>query len=128
MTRAFSAQIDFTRDEFYVVLATTSYWPEKGIDEFRSDVTHEVTAPGYAKGELAVGLSASRTAGLLFGGAIWPHASITARYAVYSSGTAARRTIALARCRRAGMGKHCKREVLGPSSFTCPDLGVEGLG
>src|SRR5438309_590110 len=83
---AFSAQIDFARDEFYVVLCSHSYWPEKGVDEFRSDITHEVIAPGYAKGGLPIDLTMSIDGSRFiigFGEAIWPQASITARYAVY---------------------------------------------
>ena len=81
--------IDYDTDTFKVMLLTSAATPNKDSWAKRSDVTNEVTGPGYTAGGAAatVTVGAVDTANdrveITLGGASWAASTITARYAVY---------------------------------------------
>jgi hypothetical protein len=83
--RMLSGGINFFEDEFSVMLVAAGYWPER-TDATRLDVTHEVTGSGYQLGGKAIAVNVELVDGVFtisLGGAVWPNASISARYALY---------------------------------------------
>lgn len=80
--------LDFSADVFKVMLTTASYAEDKDAHEFRSDVTDEVSGPGYTAGGNTVSVSIALDTGndrmvITLGGTDWPASSFTARKAVY---------------------------------------------
>lgn len=81
--------IDFDTDTFKCMLVTSTYTPNKDTDDFRNDVTNEVTGTGYTAGGTAatVTVNAIDTANdrveVTLGAVSWPTATLTARGAVY---------------------------------------------
>lgn len=81
--------IDFDTDDFYAMLVTSSYTPNKDTHEFRDDVTNEVSAAGgYATGgeESTVTVTkdtANDKVAIQFGAVSWAASTITARGCVY---------------------------------------------
>ena len=89
-----NGEVNFGSDTFKVLLVTSSYTPNKGTHNARSDVTNEVTGTGYTTGGTAsaatVSLDTSGHHGdVTFADVSWPSSTITARAAVIykSSGT-----------------------------------------
>lgn len=80
--------IDFDSDTFKTMLVTSSYTPNKDTDDFRNDVTNEVTGTGYTAG----GNSCTMTVAAIdttndrievtMGGSAWASSTITAAGAV----------------------------------------------
>ena len=81
--------IDFDTDSFKCMLVTSGYAPNKDTDDFRNDVTNEVTGTGYTAGGTAatVTVNAIDTVNdrieITLGAVSWPSSTITARGAVY---------------------------------------------
>jgi len=80
--------IDFDSDTFKVMLTTSAYSEDKGVHDFRNDVTNEVSGAGYTAGGNNVAVSATLDAAnnridITLGGTTWPSSTITARKAVY---------------------------------------------
>jgi len=85
--------IDFDTDTFKVMLVTSAYpaagdATAKDADDFRNDVTNEVTGTGYTAGgnTVTVGVTldtANDRVDISLGGTTWPSSTITARKAVY---------------------------------------------
>ena len=81
--------IDFDSDTFKCMLVTSSYSPNKDTDDFRNDVTNEVSGTGYTAGGTAatVTVNAIDTTNdrieITLGAVSWPTSTITARGAVY---------------------------------------------
>ena len=90
-------RFDFTTHTFKLLLTTSSYTPTFDLDEFRDDVTNEVTGTGYtAGGATLAGLSwvydaANDRCQLSCDPVTWTSATFTARRGVIyrSTGTAA---------------------------------------
>lgn len=81
--------IDFDTDQFYVMLVTDSYVPNKGTHNRRDDVTGEVgtTGTNYATGGLVTTVTptldtVNHRLDLAFSNVTWSNATITARAAV----------------------------------------------
>ena len=81
--------IDYDTDIFKVMLLTSTATPNKDTWTKRSDVTNEITGPGYTAGgaTATVTVAAVDTANdrvvVTLGGVTWGTSTITARYAVY---------------------------------------------
>lgn len=81
--------IDCDTDTFKVMLTTSSYTENKDTHTKRSDVTNEITGPGYTAGgnTATVTVAAVDTANdrvvITLGGTTWSSSTITARKAVY---------------------------------------------
>ncbi len=80
--------IDFDTDTFKVMLTTSSYSENKDTDDFRNDVTNEVTGTGYTAGGNTVTVTvtldtANDRVDISLGGTTWTTSTITARKAVY---------------------------------------------
>lgn len=80
--------IDFDTDTFKVMLTTAAYAEDKGVHDFRNDVTNEVSGAGYTAGGNSVSVNVSLDAAnnridITLGGTTWPSSTITARKAVY---------------------------------------------
>lgn len=80
--------IDFDTDTFKVMLTTSSYSENKDTDDFRNDVTNEVTGTGYTAGGNTVTVTvtldtANDRIDISLGGTTWTTSTITARKAVY---------------------------------------------
>jgi hypothetical protein len=81
--------IDYDTDTFKVMLLTSTATPNKDTWTKRSDVTNEITGPGYTAGgaTATVTVAAVDTANdrvvVTLGGVTWGTSTITARYAVY---------------------------------------------
>lgn len=80
--------IDFDTDTFKVMLVTSAYTENKDTHEFRSDVTNEVSGPGYTAGGNTVTVTVTKDDAndridISLGGTTWPTSTITARKAVY---------------------------------------------
>lgn len=91
---ALNGEVVFGTDTFKVLLVTSSYTPNQGSHNARSDVTNEVSGTGYTTGGVAsaatVSLDTSAHHGdVTFADVSWPSSTITARAAVIykSSGT-----------------------------------------
>lgn len=79
--------IDTDTDDFYVMLVTSSYTPDKDAHDKANDVTNEVTGTGYTAGgeETTVTVTkdtANDRLDLTFSTVAWTTATITARGAV----------------------------------------------
>lgn len=81
--------IDFDTDSFKVMLTTSSYTPSKDADDFRNDVTNEVSGAGYTTGGAATTATVAAVdttnddVEVSFSTVTWTTATITAaRYAV----------------------------------------------
>ena len=81
--------IDFDTDTFKCMLVTSTYSPNKDTDDFRNDVTNEVSGTGYTGGGTAatVTVNAIDTTNdrieITLGAVSWSTSTITARAAVY---------------------------------------------
>lgn len=80
--------IDFDTDTFKAMLTTSSYAENKDTDDFRNDVTNEVTGTGYTAGGNTVTVTvtldtANDRVDIALGGTTWTTSTITARKAVY---------------------------------------------
>ena len=80
--------IDFDTDTFKAMLTTSSYAENKDTDDFRNDVTNEVTGTGYTAGGNTVTVTvtldtANDRVDISLGGTTWTTSTITARKAVY---------------------------------------------
>lgn len=76
--------IDMNTDDFYVMLVTSSYTPDKDAHDKRNDVTNEVTGTGYTAGgvESTVTVTldtANDRLDMTFDPVSWSDATITAR-------------------------------------------------
>ena len=83
---------DTTADRFKVMLVTSSYTPDFGTHDFKSDVTNEVTGTGYsADGKSLTSVTLTQSGGTITFDAAdvtWASSTITARGAVvYDTGT-----------------------------------------
>jgi hypothetical protein len=84
-----NGDIDFGSDSFKCMLVTSTYSPNKDTDDFRNDVTNEVTGTGYSAGGTAatVTVAAIDTTNdrveVTLGAVSWATSTITARGAVY---------------------------------------------
>lgn len=80
--------IDLDTDTFKVMLTTSTYTPDQDADDFRNDVTNEITGTGYSAGGAALsGVSVtydgtSNELRVLWSDLSWTSSSFTARYAV----------------------------------------------
>lgn len=90
-----NGEVNFGSDTFDVLLVTSSYTPNKGTHDSKSDITNEVVGTGYSAG----GASSAATvtldtsahhADVTFADVSWASSTITARAAVIykNSGTA----------------------------------------
>jgi hypothetical protein len=81
--------IDFDSDTFKCMLVTSSYTPNKDTDDFRNDVTNEVSGTGYTAGGAAATFTVNAIdttndrIEITLGAVSWPTSTITARGAVY---------------------------------------------
>ncbi len=80
--------IDFDTDTFKVMLTTNSYTPDKDANDYRDDVTNEITGTGYVAGGATVTVSVTRDdvndrVDISLGGTSWTTSTLTARRAVY---------------------------------------------
>lgn len=80
--------VDFDTDAFKVLMTTSAYAENKDTDDFRDDVTNEVTGTGYTAGGNTVTVTvtldtANDRVDISLGGTTWPTSTITARKAVY---------------------------------------------
>lgn len=88
-------EADLDTDTLKLMLCTSSYTPSQDTHRYKSDVTNEVSAPGYTAGGATVGsiaISYDSSGNVLsFDGAdvSWPSSTITARYAVLYDSTPA---------------------------------------
>lgn len=87
MFDALTGAIDMNTDDFYVMLVTSSYTPDKDTHDKRSDVTNEVVGTGYTAGgvESTVTVTldtANDRLDLTFDPVSWSDATITARACV----------------------------------------------
>jgi hypothetical protein len=81
---AVTGKINFNKDKFKVMLCR-EYSPDKN-DRTRSDVTDEVSGPGYTPGGQPIEVKVMQTAGkidIVLGAVLWKDATITASKAVY---------------------------------------------
>lgn len=81
------ATLDLDSHSFKCMLVTSSYVPDKDAHEFRTDVTGEVSGPGYTAGGETVTCTVTRDDAndridATFSNPSWPNATITARAAV----------------------------------------------
>ena len=79
--------VNFSTANFKVMLVTSAYAPDRDADNFRSDVTDEVSGTGYTAGGLAITATVAREDAndrttVTFGEVEWPDVTITARAAV----------------------------------------------
>lgn len=82
---------DTTADRFKVMLVTSSYTPDFGTHDYKSDVTNEVTGTGYsADGKSLTSVTLTQSGGTITFDAAdvtWASSTITARAAViYDTG------------------------------------------
>lgn len=90
-----NGEVNFGSDTFYVMLVTSSYTPNKGTDNSKSDVADEVTGTGYTAGGVVSAATVTldttdHHADVAFADVSWAASTITARAAVIykNSGTA----------------------------------------
>jgi hypothetical protein len=79
--------IDFDTDTFKIMLVTASYTPNKDTDDFRNDVTNEVTGTGYTAGGATSTVTATLDTAndrvdISVGAVSWASSTITARAGV----------------------------------------------
>lgn len=80
-------------DSFKLMLCTSAYTPNQDTHRYKSDVTNEVTGPGYTAGGYTVGAlsvsydAATNTVSVDGADANWPSSTITARWAVLYDST-----------------------------------------
>ncbi len=80
--------IDLDTDTFKIMLTTSAYTPNQDTDDFRNDVTNEITGTGYTAGGATLsGVSvtydaASNQVRISWTDPTWTTATITARTAV----------------------------------------------
>lgn len=92
---AFNKEINILSDTIKVMLTTVSYTPDQDVDDYKNDVTNEVSGTGYtATGTPLTGVTFTYTAGtntIMFDAAdtSWTSSSITARTAVVYDSTPA---------------------------------------
>lgn len=88
-----AATINFTADSIKVMLCTSTYTPNQGTHQFKSDITNEVTGTGYTATGVALGTktatTATRVATFDAADTSWTTSTITARYAVVYDATPA---------------------------------------
>lgn len=83
-----SSNLDWLSDTIKVMLTTSTYVPNQDTNEFKSDVTNEVSGTGYSAGGVTlttktlVYTGASNLTTMDADDAIWSGASFTARIAV----------------------------------------------
>lgn len=82
-----NGDIIFGTATFNVMLVTSSYTPNQGTDNARSDVTNEVTGTGYTSGGTTSGATVSLDTSahhgdVTYADVSWPSSTITARAAV----------------------------------------------
>jgi len=102
--------IDLDTDTFKIMLTTSAYTPVKDTDDFRNDVTNEVTGTGYtAGGATLAGVSVTYDAAtdqvqISWTDPTWSGSTITARTAVIykSRGGASSADELLAYCTESG--------------------------
>ena len=80
--------IDFDTNTFKAMLVTSSYVPSKDNDDFRDDVTNEVSGTGYTAGGVASAVTVTKDTAndkvtIQFGAVSWASSTITARGCVY---------------------------------------------
>jgi hypothetical protein len=80
--------INMAADTFYVMLVDSTYTPNQGVHQYRSDVTGEVTGTGYTAGGIPVTAMLTKDTVnhkevINFSAVSWPNSTITARRAVY---------------------------------------------
>lgn len=102
--------IDLDTDTFKIMLTTSTYTPDQDADDFRNDVTNEVSGTGYTAGGATLsGVSvtydsASNQVRIAWTDPTWSTATITARTAVIykSRGGASSADELLAYCTESG--------------------------
>jgi hypothetical protein len=80
--------LDFDTNTFKAMLVTSSYVPSKDNDDFRNDVTNEVSGTGYTAGGVASAVTVTKDTAndkvtIQFGAVSWASSTITARGCVY---------------------------------------------
>ena len=80
--------IDFDTNTFKAMLVTSTYVPSKDADDFRNDVTNEVSGTGYTAGGVASAVTVTKDTAndkvtIQFGAVSWASSTITARGCVY---------------------------------------------
>lgn len=81
-------EIDYDSDTIKVMLCTSAYVPNQNTNRYKSDVTNEISGPGYTAGgagltDVTVSYNSSTKALTLDADdAQWTSATFTARYAV----------------------------------------------
>lgn len=81
-------RVDWASDTIKVALCTSSYAPDQDAHDYFSDVTNEVSGPGYTAGGVALGTksvnydASTNTTSLRAGASSWSGATFTCRYAV----------------------------------------------
>jgi hypothetical protein len=90
-----NGEVNFGSDTFDVLLVTSSYTPNKGTHDSKSDITNEVTGTGYTAGGASSACTvtldtSAHHADATFADVSWASSTITARAAVIykNSGTA----------------------------------------
>lgn len=74
--------VNLSTDTFFMMLVTSSYTPDKKTHKRRSDITNEVSGPGYTAGGIAITVTptaddANDRLVITFGSPSWPVATIT---------------------------------------------------
>lgn len=80
--------IDFDTDTFKAMLVTSSYIPNKDVDDKRDDVTNEVVGTGYTADGIASAVTVTKDTAndqvtIAFAAVTWSSSTITARGCVY---------------------------------------------
>lgn len=88
---AFGKKMDWTNDDIYCALATSTYTPDQDTHDFWDDVTNEISGTGYTANGVVLGSKTAATSGYTGGtnifsldaaDATWTTSTLTARYAV----------------------------------------------
>ena len=110
LLKVLQGSIDLDTDTFKIMLTTSSYTPNQDTDDFRNDVTNEITGTGYTAGGatlsgVAVSYdAASNEVRISWTDPTWTTATFTARTAVIykSRGGASSADELLAYCTESG--------------------------
>lgn len=88
-----AAKINLLSDTIKLMLCTSTYTPNRGTHQYKSDVTNEVSGTGYtATGNTVTSMGsniASNVYSITGANASWPASTFTARYAVLYDATPA---------------------------------------
>jgi hypothetical protein len=88
-----AATINYSSDSIKVMLCTSTYTPNQGTHQFKSDITNEVVGTGYTATGVALAsktaATATRVATFDAADTSWATSTITARFAVVYDATPA---------------------------------------